>query len=162
MTPPEESTRLGPVQAVRRALLAGGVADTVAVFDRPLPTAAAAAHELGCERGAIANSLVFSVAGEALLIVASGAARVDLDLVARTLEISRIERADAGFVHEHTGQRVGGVAPVGHPVPLRTVLDVSLREFPQLWAGAGAEEAMFSIGFDELRRLTSATVMEVR
>ncbi|MGM0928287.1 MAG: YbaK/EbsC family protein [Actinomycetota bacterium] len=151
-----------PVAAVRTALVERGVPDTVTVFDDEVPTAVDAARVLDCDVAAIANSLVFESGGSPLLILASGAARVDTKLVAAALGMDRIRRADADFVLTHTGQAIGGVAPVGHPAPIRTVLDRSLAGHPLLWAGAGDHRAMFSIGFDDLRRITSATVMDVR
>ena len=151
-----------PVERVRGALVAAGLPDTVRTFAEDVPTAAAAAEVLGCEVGAIANSLVFDADGEPLLILASGAARVDTRHVARQIGVGRIRRASADFVLEHTGQRVGGVAPVGHPAPLRTLIDVHLRAYPLLWAGAGDHRSMLSIGYDDLARVTGAEELEVR
>lgn len=148
--------------AVRSALVTLGAGDTVRTFASDVPTAAAAAAELGCDVAAIANSLVFELDGSPLLILASGAARVDTKLVAAQLGTGRIRRASPEFVLAHTGQHVGGVAPVGHPAPIPTVLDASLRNHPVLWAGAGNRRSMFSIGFDELRRIIGAEVMQVR
>ncbi|WP_026554810.1 YbaK/EbsC family protein [Arthrobacter sp. 35W] len=160
----EPSATLDPaaVNAVRQALLAAGAADTVAIFDDSVPTAEAAAAALGCEVGAIANSLVFVCGGEPLLILASGAARVDVRLTARLNGLPPIKRASPDFVLEHTGQEVGGVAPVGHPQPIKTLLDQSLAEYPILWAGAGHHSAMFSINYGELARISGATPTQVR
>ena len=94
-----------------------------------MPTAAAAAEALGCEVGAIANSLVFDADGAPLLVLASGAHRVDTGKVAALLGVTRVRRATPEFVLAATGQEVGGVAPVGHPAPLRTVVDVDLAGF---------------------------------
>jgi prolyl-tRNA editing enzyme YbaK/EbsC (Cys-tRNA(Pro) deacylase) len=149
------------VARVRAALTAAGLPDTVRTFDAAVPTAAAAATVLGCEVGAIANSLVFEHDGAPLLILASGAARVDTRLVSRALG-GKVRRAEPEFVLEHTGQRVGGVAPVGHPEPLRTLLDVHLAEHPLLWAGAGDHLSMLSIGYADLARVTGAVELEVR
>lgn len=151
-----------PVDRVRNALIASDLPDTVRTFNEDLPTAAAAADVLGCEVGAIANSLVFDADGEPLLILASGAARVDTRHVARQIGVGKLRRASAEFVLEHTGQRVGGVAPVGHPAPLRTLIDVHLRSFPVLWAGAGDHHSMLSIAYDDLARATGALELEVR
>jgi prolyl-tRNA editing enzyme YbaK/EbsC (Cys-tRNA(Pro) deacylase) len=147
---------------VRNALTAAGAEDTVTVFDAGVPTAAAAAAALGCDIAAITNSLVFELAGAPLLILASGAARVDVNKVASYLGTGRIRRATPEFVLAHTGQAVGGVAPVGHPEKIRTLLDSSLRQHPVLWAGAGDHNSMFSISYDELRRITNAEEMSVR
>ena len=150
------------VDRVRRALLAAGLRDTVTTFDGGVPTAVAAADALGCELGAIANSLVFELDGAPLLILASGAARVDTKLVARQLGVGRIRRAPPEFVLEHTGQRVGGVAPLGHPERLRTLIDTHLSEYPVLWAGAGDHQSMLSISYADLARVTDAEPLEVR
>ena len=132
------------------------------VFDDEVPTAVEAARVLDCDVVAIAHRVVFDSRGSPQRLLASGAARVDTKLVAAELGLDRIRRADADFVLTHTGQAIGGVAPVGHPAPIRTVLDRSLAGHPVLWAGAGDHRAMFSIGFDDLRRITSAVVMDVR
>lgn len=117
---------------------------------------------LGCEVAAITNSLVFELDGEPLLILASGAARVDTQLVATQLGTGKIRRAKPDFVLQHTGQEVGGVAPVGHPQRIRTILDTSLQEHPLLWAGAGDHNSMFSINYEELARITDAEELRVR
>jgi prolyl-tRNA editing enzyme YbaK/EbsC (Cys-tRNA(Pro) deacylase) len=150
------------VEGVRRALLAAGLADTVRTFDDDVPTAAAAAEVLGCELGAIANSLVFEVDGAPLLILASGAARVDTRFVAQQIGSGRIRRASPEFVFAHTGQQVGGVAPVGHPERLRTLIDTHLSGYPLLWAGAGDHQSMLSISYADLARVTGAEPLEVR
>jgi prolyl-tRNA editing enzyme YbaK/EbsC (Cys-tRNA(Pro) deacylase) len=143
-----------PVDGVVAALRAGGVVADVRRFDEPVPTAAAAAAALGCEVGAIANSLVFDADGAPLLVLASGAHRVDTGKIAALLGVNRVRRATPDFVLEATGQEVGGVAPVGHPTPLRTVVDIDLAAFPVLWAGGGDHHTMFSATYDDLLRLT--------
>ncbi|WP_159699680.1 YbaK/EbsC family protein [Arthrobacter sp. 18067] len=155
-------TRPDPVANVRSALTAAGAQDTVRLFEEKVPTAAAAAAVLGCEVAAITNSLVFELDGEPLLILASGAAKVDTALVAAQVGTGKIRRATPDFVLKHTGQEVGGVAPVGHPQKLRTILDTSLQEHLVLWAGAGDHNSMFSISYEELARITDAEPLQVR
>jgi prolyl-tRNA editing enzyme YbaK/EbsC (Cys-tRNA(Pro) deacylase) len=151
-----------PVANVKRTLTALGADDTVTVFVSKVPTAAAAAATLGCDVAAITNSLVFDVDGAPLLILASGAARVDVRKVAEQLGTGRIRRASPEFVLQHTGQEVGGVAPVGHPEKIKTLLDESLKTHELLWAGAGDHNSMFSITYQDLRRITGAEEMPVR
>ena len=110
----------GPVDRVVAALRAGGVEAEVRRFDVPVPTAAVAAEVLACAVGAIANSLVFAADGEPLMVLASGAHRVDTGKVAALVGAEKVRRASPEFVLAVTGQEVGGVAPVGHPAPLRT------------------------------------------
>jgi prolyl-tRNA editing enzyme YbaK/EbsC (Cys-tRNA(Pro) deacylase) len=145
----------GPVDLVVAALRDGGVDAEVRRFDEPVPTAAAAAAALGCEVGAIANSLVFDADGAPLLVLASGAHRVDTGKLAALVGAAKVRRATPELVLAATGQEVGGVAPVGHPAPLRTVVDVDLAAFPLLWAGGGDHWTMFSATYDELVRVTA-------
>ncbi|MDQ0144464.1 YbaK/EbsC family protein [Pseudarthrobacter niigatensis] len=152
----------GPVAVVRSALVEAGVGDTVRTFPAGVPTAAAAAQALECDLAAITNSLIFDLDGEPLLILASGAARVDTALVASRLGTGRIRRASPTFVLEHTGQEVGGVAPLGHPKRIRTLLDETLQAHRLLWAGAGDHHSMFSITYQDLLRLTGALELPVR
>jgi prolyl-tRNA editing enzyme YbaK/EbsC (Cys-tRNA(Pro) deacylase) len=146
---------------VRQQLAAAGLAGEIRVLPEPVPTAAAAAAALGCEVGAIANSLIFEADGAALLVVASGAHRVHPARLARRLGTGKIRRADPGFVLAQTGQEVGGVAPVGHPSPVRTVVDQALAAYPVVWAGGGDEYTMFATSFDELVKFTSGTPADV-
>ncbi|HSI93984.1 MAG TPA: YbaK/EbsC family protein [Jiangellaceae bacterium] len=150
-----------PVDNVVRALRALGASGTVARFDSEVPTAAAAATILGCEVGAIANSLIFSAGDEPLLVITSGAHRVDTARVARLLDLPKIKRATPEFVLAATGQAVGGVAPVGHPRPVRTVVDTWLGKYDTVWAGAGDHHHMFATTFDELVAITGGFPAEV-
>jgi prolyl-tRNA editing enzyme YbaK/EbsC (Cys-tRNA(Pro) deacylase) len=149
------------VDRVLAALRAGDVDADVRRFDEPVPTAAAAAAALGCAVGAIANSLVFDADGAPLLVLASGAHRVDTAKVAALVGAERVRRATPEFVLAATGQEVGGVAPVGHPAPLRTVVDVDLAAFPVLWAGGGDHHTMFSATYEDLLRVTAGEAAAV-
>lgn len=132
------------------------------ILDDAAPTAAAAAEQLGVEVGAIANSLVFETAeGTPLLVMTSGAHRVDTAKVAALVGTAKLSRASADFVYAATGQRIGGVAPVAHPAPLRTLVDVDLQQYPQIWAAGGIPHAVFPTSYLELIRLTGGTPAEV-
>ena len=150
-----------PVELVVAALQAGGVAADVRRLDVPVPTAATAAEVLGCEVGAIANSLVFDADGAPLLVLASGAHRVDTAKVAALVGAERVRRATPQFVLAATGQEVGGVAPVGHPRPLRTVVDIDLAAHPLLWAGGGDHHTMFAATYEDLLRVTAGEAAAV-
>src|SRR4051812_49252314 len=157
------------VVRVRAALAAAGVnADAVVVLGDHARTAAAAAEQLGVTVAQIANSLVFAVPDgtspggrRALLVLTSGAHRVDTAKVAGLVGVPRLERADPDFVRERTGFVIGGVAPVGHLAPLQTLVDVALAEHEQVWAAAGHARTVFPTTFDELVRITGGTTAEV-
>src|SRR5579875_2305183 len=148
--------------AVDAALAAAGLPGRVRVLPDAAPTAATAAAQLGCEVGAIANSLVFATAEDApVLVLTSGAHRVDTERVAALLGTPALRRAKPEFVLRHTGQPIGGVAPVGHPAPLRTVVDNALAGYSRVWAAGGIPHAVFPTTFDELVRLTGGTPADV-
>jgi prolyl-tRNA editing enzyme YbaK/EbsC (Cys-tRNA(Pro) deacylase) len=149
------------VEHVTRTLRSLGVTGEVRELPEPAPTAAAAAAPLGCDVGSIANSLLFNADGTPLLIMTSGAHRVDLDKVAALVGATSVKRADPDFVLTHTGQRIGGVAPVGHPDPIRTLIDVWLDKYDVVWAAAGHTHTVFPTSFAELVRITEGTPADV-
>lgn len=149
------------VAAIADLLAAAGAGGEVRAVPAGARTAAEAAAGLGVPVGAIANSLVFDAGGAPLLVLTSGAHRVDTARVAALLGVPRVRRADAGFVREHTGQPIGGVAPVGHPAPITTLVDVELARHERVWAAAGHPSAVFPTTYDELLRLTGGTPAEV-
>lgn len=148
-------------EAVNAILQAAGVPGRVRMLDEAVTTARAAAAYLGCPVGAIANSLIFASAdGTPLLIMTSGAHRVQEIKIGKRLGIE-LRRASAEFVREHTGQPIGGVAPVGHPQPIRTIVDSALADFDELWAAGGIPHAVFPLSYAELLSLTGGTEASV-
>ena len=138
-----------------------GVAGQVRELPESAPTAAAAAAQLGCELGAIANSLVFSADGVPLLVMTSGAHRVEVAKVAGMVGAAEVGRADARSVRAWTGQAIGGVAPVGHPGPIRTLVDTWLDKYDEIWAAGGHPHTVFPTSYAELIRITNGTPADV-
>jgi prolyl-tRNA editing enzyme YbaK/EbsC (Cys-tRNA(Pro) deacylase) len=149
------------VQAVQDALASADARGAVRMLPDAVHTAAAAAEALGVEVGQIANSLIFDAGGEPLLVLTSGAHRVDTAKVAGLVGAGSVRRATPEFVREHTGQPIGGVAPVGHPRPLRTLVDSALEPYQEIWAAGGIPHAVFPTTFAELVRITAGTPAEV-
>jgi prolyl-tRNA editing enzyme YbaK/EbsC (Cys-tRNA(Pro) deacylase) len=149
------------VLRVTEVLRAAGAAGAPVALADAAPTAAAAAAQLGCDVGAIANSLVFKADDDPLLVMTSGAHRVDTTKVAALLGVGRIQRADPDFVRTHTGMAIGGVAPVGHPRPIRTLVDVDLGGYPVVWAAAGHPHTVFPTSYTELLSITGGVAAEV-
>jgi prolyl-tRNA editing enzyme YbaK/EbsC (Cys-tRNA(Pro) deacylase) len=138
----------------------GGTGEVVILPDS-VHTAALAAEALGCEVGAIANSLLFDADGAPALILTSGAHRVDTDKVAATIGAGALRRAKPEFVREHTGQVIGGVSPIAHPRPVPTWLDSWLERYDVVWAAAGHPAAVFSTTYAELAAMTGAPTIDV-
>ncbi len=146
---------------VHDALRSAGITGDIVVLPDAASTAPLAAAALGVEVGAIANSLVFWSDDEPLLVMTSGAHRVDTTALAERTGRGSIRRASAEQVREATGQAIGGVAPTGHPAPLATLIDEDLAAFPEIWAAGGTPHTVFPMTFDELVALTGGRVIKV-
>ena len=156
--PDQEHAAVTRFKAAHSARGGGG---RIVILPDGVHTAALAAEAVGCEVGAIANSLVFDAGGSPVLILTSGAHRVDTAATAARIGVSELRRASPDFVRLHTGQVIGGVSPIAHPAPVPTWLDVALRQYDVIWAAAGHPAAVFSTTYDELLALTGATEIEV-
>ncbi|MEU4172108.1 YbaK/EbsC family protein [Streptomyces sp. NPDC026665] len=146
---------------VARILAEAGTTGRVRELTDSARTAAEAAAALGCDVGAIANSLVFISDGEPVLVLTSGRHKVDTAALATRWKRGPLRRATPEQVRRATGQAIGGVAPVGHPQTLPAVVDAALADYPQLWAAAGTPHTVFPTSVDELLRLTGGLLLPV-
>lgn len=126
-------------------------------------TALDAANALGIQVGQIASSIVFKLPdGAALLVITSGRHRVDTELVARSIGVEALGRADADYVKERSGYSVGGVAPIGWITPpAKIIVDLALSEYDVAWAAAGHPHTVFPTSFQELVKVTGGVAMKV-
>jgi len=149
------------VERVRAALAAARLDAEIVELPGAARTARAAAQYLGCDVAQIANSLVFRALSSdaALLVLSSGARRVDLDRLAGIVGES-VGKADADFVRARTGFAIGGVAPVGHAGPVRSYVERSLAGRDPLWAAAGHPHTVFRLSYAELLRISAATPID--
>jgi prolyl-tRNA editing enzyme YbaK/EbsC (Cys-tRNA(Pro) deacylase) len=151
---------------VQSALTGLGVSAAIQVLPDSARTAALAAAALGCEIGAIANSLVFTALAtdgsrRPLLVMTSGRHRVDTEALAVRLDLAAITRATPEEVRAATGQAIGGVAPVGHPAPVQTIIDVALADYDPLWAAGGTPHTIFPLSYPELLKITNGRPEQV-
>lgn len=153
----------GSVKRVRDALAERGHDFELTRFPQGTRTSEEAAAAVGCAVGQIAKSLVFRGAGDGrpVLVIASGANRVDVEKVAAVAG-QGLERADAAFVRERTGFAIGGVAPVGHKEPPIIAIDADLLGYDEIWAAAGAPDAVFRLDPRRLPELTGGCVGDVK
>lgn len=159
--------------AVADVLARLGVHGRVRELDASTHTAAEAAAALGCPVAAIAKTLVLVVdlpervapealsPAEALLAVVSGRHRVDLARLAADLGVGLLRTAGPEEAKALTAQPIGGIAPVGHPERLRTVVDRALSEHPVVWAAAGTPRSLFPTSFAELVRITEGEPVDI-
>jgi prolyl-tRNA editing enzyme YbaK/EbsC (Cys-tRNA(Pro) deacylase) len=147
---------------VQEALRAGGSDISVVELTDAATTAALAAQALGVSVGQIANSLVFAADGDAILVLTSGANRVDTAKVATLVGAAKVVRADADLVRTATGFPIGGVAPVGHATALPVLIDEDLAQYDEIWAAGGTPHTVFRTTYDELTRLSGARPADVQ
>lgn len=140
-----------------------GINGEINILAETARTAIDAANGLGIEVGQIASSLIFKLpTGNPLLIITSGRHRVDTELVAKSLCITELGRADANYVKEVSGYSVGGVSPIGWlTAPEITLIDQALNDYDIVWAASGHPHAVFPTSFNELIRCTGAQPMVV-
>ena len=148
---------------VEEALAALGGAFEVVEFPSTTRTAADAAKAIGCSVAQIAKSIVFRTAStrQPVMVIASGANRVSEARVAELLG-EPIEKADADFVREATGFAIGGVPPIGHAQPIRTLIDEDLMALGEIWAAAGTPNSVFRLSAASLVQMTSGEVKAIK
>lgn len=154
------------IQRVRDAAARKGVTLEIRVFDASTHTAEEAASAVGAELGQIVKSLVFAApaddgALEPILCLVSGPNRVDLARLAAVTGEKDVRRATAREANELTGYSIGGIPPIGHPRPVRVVMDPDLGRYPLVWAAAGTPTAVFPVAPATLRTLANAVVAPI-
>jgi prolyl-tRNA editing enzyme YbaK/EbsC (Cys-tRNA(Pro) deacylase) len=154
---------MNPVDQVRQALAAAGL-DPALIRELPADTstAEAAARAVDAPQGSIVKSLIFLADGVPLLVLVAGDRRADVKKLRATLGLSkkRLRIARPEEVLAHTGFPVGGVPPLGHRQPLRTLMDQTLSRFETVWAAAGSSNAVFPIGYEKLVAVTGGKVLD--
>ena len=125
-------------------------------------TAKEAADALGIEVGQVASSIVFKLDDESpLLVITSGRHKVDTELVAKSLNQSKLHRVDADYVKEKSGFSIGGVSPIGWVSQATILIDEALNDYDIIWAAAGHPHSVFPTTYAELIACTGAKPMVV-
>lgn len=150
------------VERVAAALAAGGVDAEIRQFPQGTRTAEDAAAAVGTTVGQIVKSLVFLADGRPILVLASGANRVDLVKLTQACGAHAVRRASADTVRDVTGFAIGGVPPVGHERALPVVMDRDLLRYDVVYAAAGTPHAVFAISPVRLQEITGAAAADLR
>ncbi|MFZ2227011.1 MAG: YbaK/EbsC family protein [Candidatus Nanopelagicaceae bacterium] len=158
----EEILGNGSVLRVAEVLERLGFAGSIRLLSESARSAREAADSLDVEVGQIASSIVFKLPdGYPLLVITSGRHRVDTELVARSLDVEKLHRADADYVRLHSGFAIGGVAPVGWLQPATVLIDEALNDYEVVWAAAGHPRAVFPTTYTQLLNATGAQAMTI-
>src|SRR5688500_13831054 len=131
-------------------------------FPADTRTAADAARAVGCDVGQIVKSLVFVAEHEPVLLLVSGANRVDLTQAAEALGVSRLDKADADTARAATGYSIGATPPLGLATEMRILLDEALLDHETVWAAAGRPDSVFEVDPRQLEAATGATVTRLK
>jgi prolyl-tRNA editing enzyme YbaK/EbsC (Cys-tRNA(Pro) deacylase) len=149
------------VERVREALRAAGRADTITMFPEGTRTAQDAAKAVGCTVAQIVKSIVLRAGEQVVLVLTSGANRVDTAKIAKAVG-QPVKAADGRWVRDVTGFAIGGVAPVGHLSPPRVFIDADLMRLDPVWAAAGSPRHVFRTGAADLARMTGGEITDVK
>lgn len=146
---------------VQQALESLGISAKVTILTQSARTAQQAADALGTTVSQIIKSLVF-MAGEApLLVETSGSNRVDTGKLEKLLR-TPVRRASADEVRQYTGFAIGGVPPVGHARPIKTLIDQDLMQYEEIFAAGGLPEAIFRTTPQDLLKMTGGQLADVK
>ena len=148
------------MERVQSAIAALGLRSAVIELAVHARTSQQAADALGVTVGQIAKSLVFTVNGRPLMVIASGANRVDEAKLGRLAD-GQVRRAPPETVKQATGYTIGGVPPLGHITPLPIYIDQDLLQYETIYGAAGVPECVFPLTPDELVRATGGSVVDV-
>jgi prolyl-tRNA editing enzyme YbaK/EbsC (Cys-tRNA(Pro) deacylase) len=161
--PDNQGSAGGSVERVRQSLAKLGLPSEIRQFDASTRTAADAAAAIGCTVAQIAKSLVFRTknSDQAVLVIASGPNRVETAKIAAAIG-EEIGKADADFVRDRTGFAIGGVAPIGHIRPCQVFIDQDLQDYAEIWAAAGAPNAVFRLTPADLQLITGGRVLDIK
>lgn len=131
-------------------------------FDQPTRTAADAAEQVGCEVAQIVKSLVFMAGSRPVLLLVSGANRVDLAKAAAAAGVERLDKADAAAARAASGFSIGATPPFGHHSEIPVLMDADLLAHDEVWAAGGRPDTVFPISPDELKRATGAPSVDLK
>ncbi|MFB6095286.1 MAG: YbaK/EbsC family protein, partial [Halodesulfurarchaeum sp.] len=130
-------------------------------FDEGTKTAADAAEAIGCDVAQIASSIVMVADGDVIVVVTSGAKRIDEERIADTLEANEVRMAEPEEARSGTGWSIGGVPPIAHETDVPVLFDRTLLDHDEVWAAAGTPSAVWPIDPEELVDLADAEVVSV-
>ena len=151
------------VQKVREVLDANGCEDIkIKITEDTIFTVDDACRAVGAPAEEILKSLVFLVDERPVLVLMSGANRVDSRCVGKETCGKKVRMAKPEYVFDNFGFRVGGVPPIGYPVSMPALLDEDLFKYPVVWSAAGTDHAFFPIEPERLLKLTGGIKAPVK
>ncbi len=146
------------LERVKHYLDEKGINAEIVVLDSSTKTSKLAAEALGCTIAQIAKSIVFK-GSKPIIVVISGDKKVDLNTLSNVAK-ERVEMADSKYIQANTGYVVGGVPPFPHNPGVKIYLDASLFRWGEVWAAAGAPNALMKIKVRDLQNTICAEIID--
>jgi len=144
------------VQAAREL----GLEVDVRTLEKSTRTVSEAATAVGCTDAQIAKTMVFVADGDPVLVVASGAHRVDPDALLDIFDVAEVRQASPDEVRVATGYPVGGVSPLGC-AGLSVAFDEDLMQFDRVFVAGGDGNTLFEVEPRMLAERIGAVVARV-
>lgn len=139
-----------------------GFSPEARLYQEGTRTSQDAADQLGCDVAHIAKSIVFVGSEGAVVVIASGANRVDRKKKLKRALGYKPGMAEPGYVLESTGYQIGGVPPFGHTSRVTVLMDEDLMQYDLIWGAGGTAQTVFPITPHELLEISGATLADVR
>lgn len=125
-------------------------------------TAEAAAKSLEVPLEKIVKSIVFVDENRfPLLAVVRGDQHVSRKKLQRVFNLKKAKTASPKIAEQTTGYPTGGIPPIGHRNPLRTVIDPLVLENEFILAGGGTRKKMVKLKTTDILRLSKAFVKDI-
>lgn len=132
------------IEKARNYLKAYGLDNEIMEFESSSATVELASQAIGCLEDEIAKTLSFNVGGKAILIVASGKARIDNSkFKAEFHEKAKMLSFDE--VEEKVGHAVGGVCPFGVNEGVSVYLDESIKAHETIYPACGSSNSAIKL-----------------
>ena len=143
------------IEKVRAYFKSIGELDRLMEFDESTATVELAAKAIGCKPGNIAKTISLMVNNAPILILLAGDVKIDNHKFKDTFH-TRTKMIPVNEVENYVGHAVGGVCPfvVKEGVPI--YLDVSLKNFDDIYPAAGNDKSAVRLKLDELEHFINA------
>lgn len=117
---------------------------------------AEAAEKLGVPAERVFKTLVVSLDNKELVVgVVPVSAMLNMKRFAKAAGAKKAAMADKTDVERSTGYVLGGVSPLGQKKRLKTIIDVSAREYPTIYVSAGRRGLEIELNPEDLRKLVN-------
>ncbi|MBE6638421.1 MAG: YbaK/EbsC family protein [Ruminococcaceae bacterium] len=142
------------IEKVRNYFAKYDMAHLIIEPEQSSATVELAAKALGCEPCRIAKTLSFSVAGEPILIVAAGDARID-NAKYRSHFGTKAKMLTPDEVERLIGHGIGGVCPFAINQGVTVYLDKSLQRFHTVFPACGSANSAIELTIKQLEQYSA-------